>query len=145
MLHSTETPVLRSATPHTPKGVVVEQKQCATCSTLAPLVVEQWSRSRNTNGTSRTIGRTESGRGHDSLIVKQPPSWSARLCVFGCRPLFAASAPTGACGTAIGEIFPRYLSRGMRLTGRDLATIQRSRDFENPGFLFSGVGCGSAI
>ena len=50
-LHSTEATPLRSATPHTPKGVVVEHQR-TTRYTLAPLAVEQWSRYRNRRGTT---------------------------------------------------------------------------------------------
>jgi hypothetical protein len=121
LLHSTESPVLRSATPHTPKGVVVEQKQCATCSTLAPLVVEQWSRSRNTNGTSRTIGRTDSGPSHSrtygSLIVGNRPRGlpaCAPSDAGRCFPIpAAANAPRAATGAGKGHPRPKnrkYLS-----------------------------------
>jgi hypothetical protein len=43
MLHLRIDHSLRSATPHTPKGVVVEQKQRSACSTPAPPQVERWS------------------------------------------------------------------------------------------------------
>ena len=43
MLHLETDHSLCSATPHTPKGVVVEQKQRSGCSAIAPPQVEPWS------------------------------------------------------------------------------------------------------
>jgi hypothetical protein len=43
LLHSTEAVLLCSATPHTPRGVVVEQPERSTCSTRAPLRCSRWS------------------------------------------------------------------------------------------------------